>query len=97
MLLDFQNLDRDSDLGWRPATATEKLVKMYAGHSSSFSGSTDDSEFAGNSQGIGCNVDLGGTAMLMETVEVIYAESPGGANRIVVDLIHHGGVGEPER
>jgi hypothetical protein len=64
----------------------EKLVKMYAGYPSSSCG-TDYSQFAGNSLGIGCYVDLGGTAyevprldvehsrhwaMLMGTVDVIY-------------------------
>ena len=81
----------------------EKLAKMSAGHSSSSSG-TDYSQFAGNSQGIGCYVDLGGTAyevprldvehfrhwaMMTETVDVIYPEGPAGSNRIVVDVIHY--------
>jgi hypothetical protein len=46
--LRFQNLDGDSDLGWRYATATEKLIKVSAGYSNSSSGSTDYSQFAVN-------------------------------------------------
>ena len=81
----------------------EKLAKMSASYSSC-SSSTDYSQFAGNLQGISCYVDLGGTAyevprldlehsrhwaMMMETVDVIYPEGPGGSNRIVVDVIHY--------
>ena len=41
--------------------------------SAGYSNSSDYSQFAGNSQGIGCYVAL---AMLMETVDGIYPEDP---------------------